>query len=258
MNDNLKGKTILIGKNPTQGNLLISIMGLNKNIVMGAAQSVPNSVSRCIPAQGIAHCKIDIDHSGKMRITNMKVLNTTRVDNQEVESRKITENSSVTLGLDRYPLNIPVILKAVESVFPKEAVPPKEYSITHLEKVWYEYKYELEKIQRAQQDRARKRMLPMMIGTASSVISPIFAIIISTSSLFITIPIAAFSFIIYFINYNTKDTSIEDRQEADDRFIEKYVCPNPECHHFIGYKAYKILEQDKGCPYCHCGYKSDK
>ena len=80
--DNLRGKTILIGKEPGNGRLLISvnIKGQVKNTTLGEMGCVPSCVSRCIPSDGVAHCKIDIDISGNITLTNAKPQNTTCVN----------------------------------------------------------------------------------------------------------------------------------------------------------------------------------
>ena len=70
--EQLKGKTILIGKEPSQGRLLVALPGSGKSAAIGLPGSVPASVSRCRPAEGIAHAKISIDQSGNIILTNLK------------------------------------------------------------------------------------------------------------------------------------------------------------------------------------------
>lgn len=72
MVENLKGSTILIGRESDNGRLLVSLMinGTAKTAAMGSAGSVPNCVSRCKPAEGVGHCKIVIDGGGNMTIVN--------------------------------------------------------------------------------------------------------------------------------------------------------------------------------------------
>ena len=63
---NLKGKNILIGKEPGAGRLLVAIEGTQFNTAIGPANSVPATVSRCMPAQGTAHARISIDAGGNI------------------------------------------------------------------------------------------------------------------------------------------------------------------------------------------------
>ena len=69
--DNLKGKTILIGKEPEQSRLLIAIKGTSQITTLGQIGSVPNSVSRCKPTEGVAHCQIEIDLRRHFNCTNL-------------------------------------------------------------------------------------------------------------------------------------------------------------------------------------------
>lgn len=114
--ERLKGKSILIGKNPSQSNLLIAVRGMNKTGVAGNPGSVPNSVSRCMPADGVAHASIDIDHNGNMTITNLKRMNITYVNGSQVESKRIDHHSTIELGRDRYRVNTEMVLDAARKL----------------------------------------------------------------------------------------------------------------------------------------------
>lgn len=247
----LKGKTIFIGKEPGQGRLLVVLKINNqwKATTVGALESVPNSVSRCLPLEEKAHCSITMDANGGMVITNLKPQNVTCVNGIEYNSKKITENSHISLGKDNYSLDLAAVLDAVDKLI--AALPPEPKSIKHLEQVWEEFETTNDTITLRQQQKANRRMLPMLIGSASGLIAPIMAIVSSTATLCVTIPISIISFIIYFKNYTEKDTSVEDRKVALNKFIDNYVCPHEKCnHHYLGNQPYKVLRQNKKCPYC--------
>ncbi len=249
--DRLKGKNILIGKEPGQGRLLLSVAveGHPRQAVVQSA--VPDSVSRCMPLENVAHCKIAVDNSGLMRLYNLKSQNVTYVDGMEIESKAINANSKVALGKDHFPINISTILNAAKQLVPQAAAAmPEEFSIAHLEKVWDEYESALENIQLKQQKANKMRMLPIMIGSLSAVASPVIATVAAVESLYITVPIAAISFLMYFVIYQRKDTSLDEKKEANKRFMTDYVCPNPNCRHFMGNQHYQILSQSTKCPYC--------
>ncbi|MCD8302230.1 MAG: FHA domain-containing protein [Prevotellaceae bacterium] len=254
----LRGKTILIGREAEQSRLCVVLLsgGQRKMALVGAPASVPASVSHYNPADQSAHCKIEVDQSGTMQLTNLKSQNVTYVDGMEVESKRISDTSSVTLGSGKYVLDLDLVLhtaiKMVDGMAAQPAKPSQQlYSIAHLEKVWNDYDDALETIQRRQQQMAKRRLLPIIIGSASSLLSAVCALV-STSALYVTIPIAAISFVIYIFLYFQKDTSIADRKAAVDAFTENYVCPNDSCRHFMGNQPYKVLRQNKKCPYCGC------
>lgn len=252
--ERLKGKTILIGKEPGQGRLFVcvAVNGQPKAAAIGHPGSVPNCVSRCKPAEGVAHCKIEVDPSGNMILTNLKPQNVTFVNDAEIMSKRIDASSRVALGKDKFPVPLSAVVEVAKKLVPSSPPPAQEFSIRHLEKVWNEYEESLETIQRRQQQMGKRRMLPIMIGSASGIAAPIFATLVATASLYVTVPIAFVSFLIYMKNYREKDTSIEDRKTANNFFIDNYVCPNPACRHFMGNQPYKILKQNKKCLYCGC------
>ncbi len=258
--DDLNGKAILIGKEPGQGRLCISVVVNGKPLaaVMGTPGCVPSCVSRCKPSEGMAHCKIEVDPSGKMTLVNLKPQNVTYVNDVEIESKRINPYSSITLGRDKYAIDLDAVLRTAVKLADSVPQPPKEYSIKHLEKIWDEYELALDKIQRYQQNKARRRLVPIMVGFASTILAPIFATTLTLSSLYVTLPIAAISFILYIKLYMEKDSSFEDKKKATNQFQDNYVCPNPQCRHFMGYQPYKILKQNKKCLYCGCLFSHEQ
>lgn len=115
-----------------------------------------------------------------------------------------------------------------------------------MERIWNDYETEIDRIVKQQQDVAKKRMLPIMVGSLSGVASPLLATLVAVNTLYITVPVAAISFGLYFINYHKKDTSYEDRKAATERLTERYVCPN--CHRFLGNISYKLLKNQIRSP----------
>ena len=112
--ERLKGKTILIGKEPGQGRLLVAIQGNGKSAAIGAPGSVPACVSRCKPSEGVAHAKITVDQTGNMTITNMKPQNVTFVNGSEIASKRVSSSNTVELGKDRFSINLPVVIETAK------------------------------------------------------------------------------------------------------------------------------------------------
>ena len=104
--DRLKGKKILIGRDPEKSNLLIFMVENGKGCTFGATGSVPNSVSRCRPNDGMAHARIEIDETGRLTIYNLNANNSIFVDGVEVSKKEIDRSSRIELGRDRYLLNL--------------------------------------------------------------------------------------------------------------------------------------------------------
>ena len=108
MDELLKGKTILIGREPGKPCLLVavSINGVYKAAEMADCLPVPDSVSRCKVAEGSAHCKLEIDVAGSVRLINLKAANLTYVNGVAVESKKVSESDNIALGREKYAVSL--------------------------------------------------------------------------------------------------------------------------------------------------------
>ena len=79
--------------------------------------------------QGQQHCKLTINN-GQMRLKNLDVNNYTYVNGQSIESKSVTQNDTIELGSDHYPLDWNLL---------KPYLP---LDIRHLKKVWEDYEAE--------------------------------------------------------------------------------------------------------------------
>lgn len=253
----LEGKTILIGKEPGNGRLLVAVKGAGTDTI-GPIGCVPASVSRCKPAEDVGHCQLSIDQDSVMTLTNLKPQNVTYVNGMEIITKRVTADSNITLGKDRYAVDLNTVLEKARKLVsqasasqpPKPKKPAEALSIKHLEKVWNDYERKMEEIAYKQQKRGRNRTLPILLSSASATISALMARFFGVQTLWVSIPISVLITIIYVINFMVKDTSMEDKKKAKDYLIDNYVCPHADCNHFLGYSEYKILRQNKACPYC--------
>ncbi len=257
--ERLRGKTILIGKEQGQGRLLISvnINGQNKTGAIGMPGSVPSCVSRCKPVDGSAHCKIVIDQSGNMILTNLKPQNVTYVNGVEIESKRINLTETVLLGKDRYGINLEeVITAATKIVATVIKEPVREYSIKHLERVWNIYHDKSIAIKKRQRQINLMRSMPMIFTLGSGAIGGVAAHFFQDIGWIPIITGCLFGFglllMIYGFYLSTTDKSIEENEMITDEFQMHYICPNFKCRHFMGMQPYKILRQNKKCPYCGC------
>ncbi len=265
--DRLYGKTLLIGKAPGQSKLCIGVLaeGNPKVAMVSTPTPVPNSVSRCKPAEGVAHCKIVIDLSGNIVITNLKPANVTYVDGMEIVSKKITTSSSVSLGKDKYPLDLAIVFgtairlesgaKAGQASRQAPAQgPQKSYDITHLEKVWDDFRAKnkklLENSKRVNLIRSGCGIFTMCAMPCIYFLGPIGYVLTA---------IGAIGNIYSFVGFK-KDNTKEEQEKLVEELQEKYICPNPDCHKYLGNYSYKFVKKQYSmhCPYCKCEYTENK
>ncbi|MCM1111110.1 MAG: FHA domain-containing protein [Clostridium sp.] len=271
--ERLKGKTILIGKEPGQGRLLVSVAG--KTAAIGSVNSVPGCVSRCKVAEGVAHAKITVDQNGTMILTNMKSQNVTYVNGSEIVSKRIQPTSTVELGKDHFNINLPVVIEAakklgtVASVNPGtpgghsggggSAVTVKKFRISHLEHVWNDYHDSNLEIKQRQRHQALMGRIPMFFTMGSGAISAV-AVALSwpeyVKTLCVALTVIGVIFMVYTFVKSKNDTSLEDSEKLLEDFQERYTCPNPDCNKFLGNMSYRLFKKQYSmhCPYCKCEY----
>lgn len=257
---------VLIGREPKSNCLLISVRGFMGKI--GGPGSVPASVSRCLPAENRAHCKIIFGDGGAMTLVNLNEKNITCVNGTEIVSKRITGDSDVTLGWERYRLNVNTVVRTATLMAEKQSAnsrgtasvrqEPPEYSIAPLRKVWEEYHDELFRITKQQKNINVIRgmylpctILSSLVGFAAKHIG-LADNVASAISYFMYAVAAVMLF--YGLYKTITDKSLEERERNQERFQERYVCPNPKCRHFMGNRDYRILRQDTNCPYCKCKF----
>lgn len=258
--DKLKGKTILIGKEPGNGRLLVSVSGNQQTAAIGQPNSVPNCVSRCKPVEGLGHVKITIDQRGNMILTNMKPQNVTYVNGTEVESKHVSPTNSIELGKDHFGISLPLVIETAKKIVAANAKPEaKSFDVSHLEQVWkrfHDSNLEIKKRQRHQGLQSRIPMFFTMGGGAISSVSFALGWGDEVKTLCVAMTVIGLLIMIYSFFKTKNDTSIEDSEKLLEEFQDKYVCPNPECNKFLGNMSYRLMmkQYSKQCPYCKCKF----
>ena len=276
--DRLKGKTILIGKEPGQGRLLVSVSG--KTAAVGASNSVPNSVSRCKVAEGVAHAKITVDQSGNMVLTNMKTENVTYVNGSEIASKRILPSNTVELGKDRFKINLPLVIETAKKLgtisnwngglggnseqgnnsnSSGNISSAKKFNIKHLEAIYNDYHSKV--IARQQKQKklgilASCSMFFTIGGSAFAALANKMGMGETAQDYLWILPVVGF--IVFFISMymRIKDTSIEDADATNLEYTKRFVCPNPDCGKFLGNMPYELMKTQYSmqCPYCKCEF----
>ncbi|MDE6548447.1 MAG: FHA domain-containing protein [Muribaculaceae bacterium] len=252
--DRLKGKTILLGKEPGQGRLLLAIVG-GKTAVIGSPNSVPNSVSRCRVAEGVAHAKINVDQNGNMILTNMKPQNVTYVNGSEIVSKRISQSNTVELGKDRFSVSVPMILETAKKMTvtpipntgpgPKPEQTKKKFNIKHLEAIYNDYHAKVIERQRKQKKLGILASCSMFFtigGGAVAAVANKLGMGETAQDYLWIFPVVGF--IVFFISMymRIKDTSIEDADATNIEYTKRFVCPNPDCGKFLGNMPYELMK----------------
>lgn len=246
----LSGKTIMIGREPGNGRLVVAIRENGKSEVAGAPRSVSGSVSRCIPSEGKAHACISVDENGDMVISTMN--NVTFVNGTEYAKRKISAADTIELGGDKFRISLPEVMKIAEKLVAVAPAQPantgksvKKYNISHLERVWNELKEQKKELQAKQK---KINLVRSGCGVFTMCAMPCIFLFGPIGYALTGIGVAGN---IYSFLGMKNDNSADAMESITEKFEEKYVCPNPECNRFLGNISYRLLKKNyRNCPYC--------
>lgn len=236
---------LFIGREPETfesvgGRLQITLSNIKRYI--GAEKSVPNCVSRQ------QHCKIVIKKDGSMSLVNLKPNNITYVNGLEAVKTTITESDIVELGCNRYKLDLKEVLKAVDDII------PKVYDISHLKVVWEKYQQDKLDLQIKQSRSAAIQSITGILSMFSIACGFIPGTEKIRPVLYGIAIVLAIIFFIYRLRHAGEN--VIQLKELDDQFRKDYVCPNPDCHHFLGYIPFdELVKQAKSCNVCKCLYE---
>ncbi len=208
----------------------------NTSKFIGEPGSVPKSVSR-------NHCRLELQDDGRIRISNISDQNSLFVNGTEYKTKLIVKEDLVQLGSERYTLDVKAVLKVLSN----DNSQPKSFKISYLKGVWDNYSQAKLDIQIHERKVNALSAIPGVI----SMISIALSFIDGLRAIFITIA-AIFALAFALIRMKNADKVPLEQKELDERFQDEYVCPN--CKHYLGYKSYKLVLKDGGCPWCKAKY----
>ncbi len=260
--DILRGKMLLVGRDAESGRLTLAMsVGTSMKMAkIGDSDSVPGSVSRCVPQQNAAHAKIEIDSAGAMRITNLKAANVTFVNGTEIMTKGICNTDRIELGRDHYVLNLSAVLEAAGQIARSTGMASQTFSISHLESVWSQYKDVERKIVDDSKRTALWGRVPLMVSMGTGVLTGVSGALglgKSVTGVCLSLTILGLLLFIYSFIRAKNDKSQERKEQNIEWLMDHYLCPNPACRKFLGVTSYKLLIRNTGlrCPHCKCNWE---
>lgn len=243
---------LIIGREAETSKL--SIRFGQQETTLGQNGSVPKTVSR-------QHCRLSLTAEGTLSLSNISPKNITCVNGVQIESKTVTPNKDiVTLGSAGYLLDLVTIANYLKGLNPQKAkAPVKTVSISHLEQVW-DTNHDIKlQIQIKEKKLGAARSITG-IFSMSSVACGFIPGISEIPALRISLYVLAFMLVVYFfiVTYRSSSTLPKFMDELDRKFHDDYVCPNQECHHFLGYQPYYDLKKRDSCQFCKAKYTTDK
>lgn len=227
----------IIGRQHGTNCLLITIKG--KSYPLTGNDVVPKTVSS-------SHCKLVVNDQGEWTLSNIKTELDTFVDGMQIQSRRITPDSHVELGYNHFVVD----MHKVQDILYQAS--PKVFSLQPLEKIWKEY----DEKKLAMQQKEMKKQSYQRLQSVLSLSGMIFAIIPQLGIFrWILLGLALLIALFFLISsLRTSNSLMMKLRALNEEFEKKYICPNPDCPRFLGYRPYNQLQFDKGCPHCQCKY----
>ena len=207
--------------------------------------TVPTSVSR-------QHCIVTTLGDGRYKVRNINAANVTFVNGIEIEEKTVTDDDRIELGQNRYLLNLPYIM---ERILPKQQQQQKEIDIAPLLKTWEEYIAHDLQLQKHQRNIGMLASVPMGFTMLGGLVTGLCEGVRPYALVFTAIALAVMAYGFY---KRYTDDTLEKRQQLKVLFQQQYVCPNPECRHFMGFTPFSSLQDRGQCPYCKARYKDTK
>ena len=204
------------------------------------------------------HCRLTDNGDGTFTLENISTTACTYVNGLQVFKTTVKPADIIGLG-ENVRTKVADLLPLTPAAPAAPAASVKEYSIRHLEEVWKEYDRRTTEIKEEQRNTNLLRSLAPMFTMGSGAVAGIAKACEWDESIFIfTIVLTVIGILIMLFAFikGYRDSSIEDTKSLNRWMQDNYVCPNPDCRHFVGMKDYHVLRQDIGCPYCKCKFKS--
>ncbi len=200
----------------------------------GIPGSVPKDVSR-------RHCRIQVGEDSRMTVEDLTDNNFIYINGADCKRMvDVPLTDTIELGPSKYRLDMDGIMKALST--------RQSFSIQHLEAVYDGYQKEKFDMQVKQ---GRLNALSALPGVLSMV-SIGAAVFFQNQNVrtFAVILAAVFALSFAVIRYRNATVVPLKTRRLEEDFREKYICPNPLCHHFLGATPYKELLKNRNCPYC--------
>lgn len=209
------------------------------------------------PTVSRKHCKVTVNSDGTYTIANLSTTSFTKVDGRDIIKTQATLDSEIQLG--------PIFKARLRDLIdvPKENPRQKEFSISHLEKIWEDYHEADLALKDKQHKMSLYQRIPVFFTIGAGALTSVSWSLgwgewIKILSICFTV--TGFLLMIYFFKQASKFNPARESDKLQQDFQNNYHCPNPECHRFLGNYSYTIMKNQykMSCPYCKCKYTENE
>ena len=205
------------------------------------------------PTVSRKHCKVTVNSDGTYTIANLSTTSFTKVDGRDIIKTQATLDSEIQLG--------PIFKARLRDLIgvAKENPRQKEFSISHLEKIWEDYHEADLALKDTQHKMSLYQRIPVFFTIGAGALTSVSWSLgwgewIKYLSIGLTL--IGLVLMVYFFKQASKFNLGREFDKLNQDFQNNYHCPNPECQCFLGTFSYPIMKKKykTGCPYCKCRY----
>lgn len=208
-------------------------------LYLGKAGSVPKSVSR-------RHCRLAVYDKSRIEVEDLTQNNFLFVNGIECKRKdNVTSSDILELGPDRYKVDLDQLFKLLAS--------KQSYNVSYLGVIYDEYQNTKLNMQVSQGKMSVLSALPGSLSTVSIGL----AVFIPSLRAPMSVAAAVFAILFGYLRFVNAGRQPMKVKKIEDEFREKYVCPNPGCHHFLGSTPYRELIKGRACPYCKAKFTEE-
>ena len=211
------------------------------------------------PTVSRKHCKVTDNGDGTYTVENLSPLGT-KVDGVDIIRTTVKPNSRIQLG-QSFSATLVELIGAPQPTPKSQSTsadtqkasprntPAKEFSISHLKRVWDDFNDSNIEMANAQR---RTNLVRTGLGIFTMFAMP--TIFLFGPIGYVLTGVGILGNIYSFAGMKNAETP-EERQRRQDEFDDAWVCPNPECGRSLLAKNYRKLVRDYPvCPHCKCKY----
>lgn len=231
-------KELMIGREAgvSKDQARLAIYSEGNTFFLGNRGSVPPNVSK-------KHCRIVFDSDNRMTVEDITEDNFMFINGADCKRKEnVTLSDRIELGPEKYLLDMVAVIKTVSA--------NQTFSISHLEAVFDGFQNEKLDMQVRQGRLNALSALPGVLSMTSIGL----AVFLPNARVVMIVIAAVFALVFALIRFIFASKIPLKTREMENRFRERYVCPNPSCNRFLGMTPYKELLKNRACPYCKCKY----
>lgn len=205
------------------------------------------------PTVSRKHCKVTTNDDGTFTVENLSNTSFTKVDGRDIIKTSATLGSEIQLG--------PVFKAKLKDLIGIPAKKPveKEFSISHLQKVWEDFHEGGLALKDKQHKMGLYQRIPVFFTIGAGALTSvswslgwgewikILSICLTATGLLL---------MVYFFKQASKFNPGRESDKLQQDFQNNYHCPNPDCQRFLGNYSYTMMKNQykMRCPYCKCKY----